>query len=702
MRILEIKLVNFRQYYGEIVIPLETRGERNIVLIGGKNGLGKTNLLLSLVWCLFGDDLSKIDDTFRQEIQKEGGYNKFLKGSLNKRAESQGQSNFSVTMRLANVNPSSSVIDGDNEAGSLCVLSRHYDLSNMNEIFEISMDGVDTEMLSTEADKKIFINDYVVPLSAAKFVFFDAEKITNWVQLSAKDEGSVLNDAMGKVMGLELYQALIDDLSVYCDNLRKEGASSQLKLQIASEEKGRDLEEARIENLQGKIADEKVKISKERENVISYDAYLLNYGIGNLHVANIESVYERRNELRDKVAVIEQSFFELLDLMPLMIMASQFEDLVSHLTTQKSTKSIIDSKQLLEDKIESFIEKLFNRPEYPVNDISLQHKMFYAQKARTVMFAEENDTDSHIEIQFEHDLTRTETNLIEKIYKIIVAHAQGGDGMQRIINELNNLKTELNTCERQISNLEDDMQDEISVEYSTKKANAERSVMDSSKLIGSLEREIETIHSAIGVSNHKLKVLLSKVDVSNERAAKLKVAEEYLRVLTDFIVYQKSKKCEAIEKVTYSEMCSIMHRLTNESNDNFISGVKAEVLPDNDGLRVSLLDNNGRLFPKDRLSQGEKQLFISSLIKAILSLSVMELPIIIDTPLGRLDEEHIQKTLQDYYPKLANQVVLLATNNEIPPSRFKMIEKHVAGAFLLTSRENCTSVKQGYFQAYEN
>jgi len=99
---------------------------------------------------------------------------------------------------------------------------------------------------------------------------------------------------------------------------------------------------------------------------------------------------------------------------------------------------------------------------------------------------------------------------------------------------------------------------------------------------------------------------------------------------------------------------------------------------------------------------GEKQIYISSLIKSILSLAIQDYPIFIDTPLSKLDHDHINRFLTSYYPNLANQVVLLATNNEIPPSRYKLIKDSVANSYVLEFNDNKTIFKQGYFQTYEN
>ena len=74
MKLSNIEINNFRQYYNSVDIDLTTNSDQNIIVIGGRNGYGKTNLLLSIVWCLYGDKISQIDDNFKKEIQKETIY----------------------------------------------------------------------------------------------------------------------------------------------------------------------------------------------------------------------------------------------------------------------------------------------------------------------------------------------------------------------------------------------------------------------------------------------------------------------------------------------------------------------------------------------------------------------------------------------------------------------------------------------------
>ena len=88
------------------------------------------------------------------------------------------------------------------------------------------------EIFDDEVDKFNFINDYIIPIDASKFVFFDAEKIADIANLSIKEEGSFINDALGKILGLDTYETLIEDFEFYINTLKKEGATGNLQEQI--------------------------------------------------------------------------------------------------------------------------------------------------------------------------------------------------------------------------------------------------------------------------------------------------------------------------------------------------------------------------------------------------------------------------------------------------------------------------------------
>jgi DNA sulfur modification protein DndD len=700
MKIDKITLNNFRQYCGKNSLDLSANSSQNIILIGGKNGYGKTNFLLSLVWCLYGDDISKIDENFKREIQKAGNYSKFLKDSLNWDAAKSGVDKFSVEIQLSDIelpetkefNPSSSY---------KCKLKREFETTSANEDFEITIEGVKTTLFNDDDYKRVFVNDYLIPIEAAKFVFFDAEKIASWAELSTKEEGSVLNDALGKILGLDVYETLIRDLGVYTDDLRKESATTTVKQQITTTESGMALNVEKIAEIESDIIKKGTAITELKQRILEYETFLVKNGSKVLNISSLDELYKQKRELEAKESELGNRFNELSEIIPFAIAAGKLEEVNEHLSQQNEDSSLKERRNELIEKNNELLEKLFNNPPFPSDgDISFSKKMFYAEKAKKIIEEVFGKIEDISELEFEHDLNKAERELLLDTYNHI--RKQSKDIFEQTIDNFLRAKNDIAEVERLIRKIESDQQDEEVIKYTNNKNDAERKIEKLIEEKGSLQNQKELLRKANESMNQQLQILLKKIDVSVQKKKKLDKANQYIKSLEAFVVQQKQNKCSALEKAIFEEMEKLMHKLQDDNNNNFVRAVKAETLPDNDGLKITLLDSDGEVRQKEALSQGEKQIYISSLIKAILSLSIQEFPIFIDTPLGRLDDEHIKNILLNYYPDLASQVILMATNNEIPPSRYNLVKDNVAQTYLLESSNNKTKFKQGYFQSYEN
>ena len=103
MIIKSIELNNFRIYKGVNRIDFTPDGERNIVIISGNNGFGKTTFLMSLVWCLYGRQMENVEDLYKKEIVEKGGYGRYIGNSLNKEAQRNGETRFSVSVTFTDV-----------------------------------------------------------------------------------------------------------------------------------------------------------------------------------------------------------------------------------------------------------------------------------------------------------------------------------------------------------------------------------------------------------------------------------------------------------------------------------------------------------------------------------------------------------------------------------------------------------------------
>lgn len=71
MTIREIELNNFRIYKGKNKIELFPDGNRNLIIVSGNNGFGKTTFLMSLVWCLYGKNMGKSMNYIVKKLMKK-------------------------------------------------------------------------------------------------------------------------------------------------------------------------------------------------------------------------------------------------------------------------------------------------------------------------------------------------------------------------------------------------------------------------------------------------------------------------------------------------------------------------------------------------------------------------------------------------------------------------------------------------------
>ena len=155
MKFSNIKINNFRQYYKTVDFDLSTNEDKNIVVIGGKNGYGKTNFLLSIVWCLYGEKISQIDDNFKKEIQKERNYSQFMKQSLNRTATKENKDTFSIKLNITELDLPQ--IKSSTESITNVIIKRDFNVVTMKENLSIKAGDSEEELFEDNEDKINFI-----------------------------------------------------------------------------------------------------------------------------------------------------------------------------------------------------------------------------------------------------------------------------------------------------------------------------------------------------------------------------------------------------------------------------------------------------------------------------------------------------------------------------------------------------------------
>ncbi|WP_417364288.1 DNA sulfur modification protein DndD [Galbibacter sp.] len=701
MKFSKIDIENFRQYYGNVPIDLATDDQKNIVVIGGRNGYGKTNLLLSIVWCLYGDKLSQIDDHFKKEIQKEKNYNSFMQQSINWTAKKEDIDTFSVTIRIDETELPELKMLNSNSADSV-IIKRQFNVSTMIEDLHIIDPISNMELFNDDEDKINFINDYIIPIDAAKFVFFDAEKIAEIANLSIKEEGSFINDALGKILGLDTYETLIDDIETYINNLKKEGATKNLQEQIADKENAIKLSQIAIDKFEEENADSLKKIDELKKAIREFDNLISSESKQGNSKFDREKILTEITELKIKETELAEKFNELSEILPLTILSGKLEEVNEHLDLQESNSVFGKIASENSAKIEEFIELLFNKPPEPENSsFSLKDKMFYFEKAQDLshkLFNQQDNNDD-ADLAFEHDLSNADKKMIQDAIDLV--NTQSKDFFESTIDEFNATKIKLSELTNTLNKVDADLEDDIILEYNSKKEKADFQLSEANQKIGENKANISKEEMNVKRLNQSYQDLLKKVEINKKNKTKIAKSAEYLDVLKKFVFEQKEQKKESLAKNILEEMQKLMHKL-NTSGSQFVSDIKVTILAEGNGMKITLYNSDDEEIKKEVLSQGEKQLYISSLIKAILKESIQSLPIFIDTPLGRLDDEHIKNILLYYYPDLSEQVVILSTNNEITPKRFNDISESVSKSYLLVNDGINTELKKGYFHSYED
>uniref|UniRef100_UPI003F6B2D67 DNA sulfur modification protein DndD n=1 Tax=Polaribacter sp. TaxID=1920175 RepID=UPI003F6B2D67 len=581
-------------------------------------------------------------------------------------------------------------------------ITRKFNVSSMSEELMILDADSKMEIFDDEADKINFINDYIIPIDAAKFVFFDAEKISEIANLSIKEEGSFINDALGKILGLDIYDTLIEDIEFYINSLKKEGATKILQEQIIDKEKAIDLFNLNIEKLEEDNAEKLKEIDDLKKSIRKYDNFISQHSKQGNSIFDRESISAEIEKLQEKRLELSEKFNKLSEIIPLTILSGKLEEVSEHLEIQEKNELSQSSSKENSEKIENFIELLFNKPPEPDNStMSFRDKNFYYEKAKNLGSELFSDNGDYQELEFEHDLNNSEKNIIKDAINLINEQSKGL--FETTIEEFNEVQIKLLELNKTLSKVDADQEDEYILEAISEKETAEYKRDISKEQIGGNKEKIKKLESDIVRLNQQLQTLVKRVDVNEQNKLKIKESQKYIDVLNSFLEEQKSEHKNSLEKTILSELKILMHKLDSDKNNSkFIEDVKVTILASGQGMKITLLDQDDNEIRKESLSSGEKQIYISCLIKAILNESIQSLPIFIDTPLGRLDEEHRDNITKKYYPALSEQVVLFSTNSEITPKRYKDISENISKSYLLFNDGANTNLKNGYFNTTSN
>ena len=109
----------------------------------------------------------------------------------------------------------------------------------------------------------------------------------------------------------------------------------------------------------------------------------------------------------------------------------------------------------------------------------------------------------------------------------------------------------------------------------------------------------------------------------------------------------------------------------------------SSVVVDPATYQVSIKDGKNQELPMDRLSAGERQLLAISVLSALIKERKGRFPVVVDTPLARLDQQHRSTLIKRFFATVSHQVVVLSTDQEVDGAAYEALKPFTSAEYSL-------------------
>lgn len=669
MIIKDITLKNFRIYKGENTIDLSTDGKKNIFIISGRNGFGKTTFLMSMVWCLYGKSMQEVDDLYKKEIADQGGYSKYIVNSLNRLAKAEGEDQFFVSITFTDV----SIPEVPCKEISI---TRSYTNTSANEELDIFIDGYPSE-LAKEVGHEIFIREFIMPIEIAKFFFFDAEKIVSLAEVNTAEQRKNLSRAYSEVLGIKKYEDLKNELESLQLKLRQETASALEKGQLKQLQAEVETNDARIQENYGKIAElrenrnEKNKESRDiQEKLIRAGSVITIEELQRIRTQEAEYV-NRQNDLQNQ---LKDSF----DIIPFAIAGDTFLEVSKQLENESNYKAAQFKNENVNDITNKILTDLstYEKPKNVVIDYQVQE--YYANTFKTLIRKHFFSDTEELPKDFKMIHEFSDSERIELWTLLNNIKLSFKDSFKRINGDYNQTRNELNALRRKIKDAEANQEDPIIADFRRQKEELDKEIIHIDDTIDSLNREIGEFTNEKTQKGKQIERLSSKLKVSQNNIEKDGVITRNIQNLKDFIAKFKAKKKESLEQQILNGLDTLLHK------KGFIKKVEVQIVGED--IEISLKNARGDEIRKESLSKGEQQMYATALLRGLVEESDIQFPVFIDSPMQKFDEQHAENIVKYFYPNISEQVIIFPLiNKELTEKEYNILSKHIAQTYLINN-----------------
>jgi DNA sulfur modification protein DndD len=624
----------------------EFHGKNPVVLIGGMNGRGKTTFLEAVLLGLYGSN------SFAYTESKFKTYGQYLKSYVNK---ADGTRKTYIELEFS--------FDGSDE--EVYLVHREWDgnTQRIRERIWVKKNGIDNSFLTE--NWPMFVEN-ILPSALSNFFFFDGEKIA---ELAVENTNDQMKESIKALLGISILDQLNNDLNriisrlgaastedqdlIYLEQLRKKRDSADNDLKDVDDE---------IQRLTEKIDELYIELEKKKSE------YVIKGG----------DIVEQRHDLMkqrsQQLALLERYEDDFLEQvsgeMPLLLVST----LLSDIEIQGEMEQAYKTSVMATNKVKNLYDDYVSR--YPDSRSALTEFIKFVEK--------DNESQKQEEIYGLSDSTLYQIHRLNS-YELRECAKHAKDQMHRRnvsqekIDEIDNYLS-VDIDEKALNRIFKRMK-ELEKEIATEEVN-----------LSALQQKRTTLHGAAMIAetafSKAAEQVLASLESNDDDKRTVKYAHMAIEIIKRYrIRLQQNKTGELARTMTdcYRKLAYKKHLIE-------------EIQMDPITLDLHYLNGNGEEVEKKKLSAGEKQLMVISLLWALAICSKKKLPVIIDTPLSRLDSIHREALITTYFPNASDQTIILSTDSEIDQKYYDLMKPYIGDEFTLVydDEQMKTSIKEGY------
>lgn len=664
MQIKRLIVKNFKTYR-DLDLDLDVKDKKSIILIGGKNGGGKTTLFQAINAALYGLTIrdakdyeslvnaSWLDKRKEQDIVFEITFTGYVLGMLK-------TYRLRHTYKLIDEKP----------------------VENVRLDFDSTTFAYGTHTVKAERDEQQLEVSKIIkanlPRELSEYFLFDALNIGNLVK--ADQINNLIKDNIRSVMGFNKYQLL------------KEGANRMIE-----EERSRRLDDDEQRREFNALLKKRASMEKEVEdisvNLNAAQTYSVEYHDeyqqmlkGERDDTTLREKIKRAQEIIDTTVKGEQGYNDRVKAFVPHLEQNIFIPRIASLIADEA-KTILDSKAQLQEQRKgrlstSQIEELTREVVEIVESVYMSRGVVNVESVIEMMKAKRAD-DANMKDEFAH-LTDDDIKTLRDIVT-----SRYGNMYPALERERVALNQSVNDIRKLRDNIEDYRAQLTGNNYSLIKKYEENE-----KLLKQLKLDITAKRRELEHINMKLDQFDVPDDNSNdEKFETLKKLPELFDDISSRLLATRKARIE-------QQMKDMLNKMVL-AYENEISRVELNMEQGDVSLRV--FHNMGNEISLDQLNAASKQVVMQVLLKVLRDLGDYDPPVMIDSVMGNFDNATRNAITNYYFPNLSDQTILLSNDLEITAddNGLGKLRPYISKVYTLNrdKARQVTEISNDYFEA---